>query len=81
MFKPKYKPRAVVHPLLSNEDLPYTWKVKSARTAEEYWIISTPRGFTCDCNGFTYHGKCKHITAVIDRLLDENYPRYHIKVG
>jgi hypothetical protein len=29
----------------------------------------TEKGFTCDCPGFSFHGKCKHITIVHEKLV------------
>jgi uncharacterized Zn finger protein len=29
----------------------------------------TEKGFVCDCPGFSFHGKCKHITVVHERLV------------
>jgi hypothetical protein len=31
-------------------------------TSQEYLVSLTPKGWTCECSGFVYHGKCKHIT-------------------
>jgi len=29
-----------------------------------YHVEMLDKGFQCDCPGFTYHGKCRHITRV-----------------
>jgi hypothetical protein len=31
-------------------------------------VTMTPKGFTCDCPGMTFHGKCKHTRAIADNL-------------
>jgi len=35
-----------------------------------YTVEITPKGFTCDCVGMTYHGKCKHTQSVAQRWRD-----------
>jgi hypothetical protein len=29
----------------------------------------TDRGWVCNCTGFNFHGKCKHINKVHERLM------------
>jgi hypothetical protein len=29
----------------------------------------TGRGWVCNCTGFNFHGKCKHIKQVHERLI------------
>jgi hypothetical protein len=36
---------------------------------KEYKTTMTPTGWVCDCPGFNFHGKCKHITKVHKRLV------------
>lgn len=36
---------------------------------KEYKTTMTPTGWVCDCPGFNFHGKCKHITKVHKRLI------------
>lgn len=36
---------------------------------EDYEVTMEPRGFSCTCPGFTFHGKCRHISRVGDALL------------
>jgi hypothetical protein len=52
------------------------WPVASSRSSEKYSVEMHETGFTCDCIGFTMHGKCKHIAFVVSRVSDENYVRY-----
>lgn len=52
------------------------WPVRSSRTGEEYSITMTNKGFTCTCQGFFRHGRCKHIQSVYERFVDEEYPVY-----
>ena len=35
-----------------------------------YTVTITDKGFTCDCIGMTYHGKCKHTQGVAQRWID-----------
>lgn len=32
----------------------------------------TADGWSCTCMGFTHHGKCKHITAVHERMSNDD---------
>lgn len=29
-----------------------------------YTVVMTPQGFTCDCPGFVFRGKCKHVVSI-----------------
>lgn len=40
-------------------------------TGNTYHVTLTGKGFTCECTGFTMHGKCKHITKIWERLGEE----------
>ena len=54
-----------------------TWPVKGSKE-NEYDVKMHDKGFTCDCLGFTYNGKCKHITSIIFLLTNEDYPKYAV---
>ena len=54
-----------------------TWPVKGSKE-NEYDVKMHDKGFTCDCLGFTYNGKCKHITSIIFLLINEDYPKYAV---
>lgn len=32
--------------------------------SEPYSVTMEPKGFSCSCPGFTFHGKCRHIARV-----------------
>ena len=51
------------------------WPVKGSK-GNEYSVKMHEKGFTCECLGFTYNGKCKHTTQVISSLTNETYPKY-----
>ena len=54
------------------------WPVKGSK-GNEYSVKMHEKGFTCECLGFTYNGKCKHTTQVTSHLTNENYPRYELR--
>ena len=35
-----------------------------------YTVSITDKGFTCDCTGMTFRGKCKHTESVAQRWRD-----------
>ena len=71
-----YKPSEIVtkkHFLVGT-----VWPIEGSKN-NTYSIEMHEKGFTCDCLGFTYNGKCKHTSHVISLLIDENYPRYNTR--
>ena len=42
------------------------FKVKSNN--KEYFVELSDDNFSCTCTGYTFRGKCKHITAVAEKL-------------
>ena len=79
-MKYRYKDKpAVVIPGISTRTHAFqgfTWNVLSSKGDSTYAVRMEPTGFTCDCIGFSMHGKCKHIQEVGEHLLTEDYPRY-----
>jgi len=47
-----------------------TWTRMNSKGTGEYAITLEPRGFTCDCPGFTFRGKCKHTQSVNDQIKE-----------
>lgn len=45
---------------------------------DEYFVSMHENGFSCVCTGFTMHGKCKHISKIVDRLTSDHI-RYRSK--
>jgi hypothetical protein len=37
---------------------------------EDYVVEITTKGFTCNCTGMTFRGKCKHTESVAQRWRD-----------
>ena len=54
------------------------WPVDGSKN-NTYSIEMHDKGFTCNCLGFTYNGKCKHTSQVTSLLINENYPRYELR--
>jgi hypothetical protein len=54
------------------------WPVKGSK-GNTYSVKMHEKGFTCECLGFSYNGKCKHTTQVTSLLINENYPRYELR--
>jgi hypothetical protein len=57
-----------------------TWKEPNTKGTDTYDITLEPKGFTCDCPGFTFRGKCKHSQAVNDRVqeaINGEVPEYY----
>lgn len=44
------------------------WSVAGSKAGSSYVVALTPKGFKCDCTGFTFHGKCKHTIQVVERF-------------
>jgi hypothetical protein len=55
----------------------YEWLVPGSR-GSTYSVEATEYGFTCPCYGFTFHGKCRHVRSVINRIDVERVPEYKI---
>ena len=71
-----YKPKEIItkkHFLVDT-----IWPVKGSK-GNEYSVKMHEKGFTCECLGFTYNGKCKHTIQVTSHLTNENYPRYELR--
>jgi len=49
-----------------------TWSIEGSK-GNEYSIEMHEKGFTCECLGFTYNGKCKHVKEVTDLITYEDY--------
>ena len=54
------------------------WPVKGSK-GNTYSVKMHEKGFTCECLGFSYNGKCKHTSQVTSLLINENYPRYELR--
>jgi hypothetical protein len=54
------------------------WPIEGSKN-NTYSIEMHEKGFTCDCQGFMYRGKCKHTSQVTSLLINENFPRYNTR--
>jgi hypothetical protein len=79
MTKKRYNRKPVIIPGIETRNhvfVDFEWPFISSRDGAEYHVLMTPKGFTCECAGFTFHGKCRHINRVGELLTEENYTRY-----
>ena len=44
------------------------WSVPGSKPGSSYVVALTAKGFKCECQGFTFKGKCKHTTTVVERF-------------
>jgi len=57
-----------------------TWKEPNSKGTDTYDITLEAKGFTCDCPGFTFRGRCKHTKIVDSRLkraIEGDVPQYN----
>ena len=60
-----YRPKEII---TKNHFLVGTvWPIEGSKN-NTYSIEMHEKGFTCDCLGFTYNGKCKHTSQVVTEL-------------
>jgi len=51
----------------------------NSKGTDTYDVVCEEKGFTCDCPGFTFRGRCKHTQTVVTRIeeaLDDRSPKY-----
>ena len=66
-FKPRH--RYVVYPGINFKKNWWTGTVWPCQgKTQEYSVEMVDKGLTCDCPGFTFHGKCRHIVRVGEAL-------------
>jgi len=56
------------------------WKEPNSKGTDTYDVTLEQKGFTCDCPGFTFRGRCKHTQIVNDRVeqaIDGEVPEYY----
>jgi hypothetical protein len=46
----------------------FSWPYVNCK-GKTYHTTMTDKGWVCDCPGFNFHGKCKHIVKVHERLV------------
>ena len=55
------------------------WRVPGSKAGTHYNVELHDQGFTCECSGFTFRGRCKHSDTVntrIEEALDGRVPQY-----
>jgi hypothetical protein len=58
-----------------------TWQEPNSKGTGTYAVTLAPKGFTCDCPGFSFRGKCKHSQTVNDRVafaIEGEVPNYYV---
>ena len=56
------------------------WKEPNSKGTDTYDITLESKGFTCDCPGFTFRGRCKNTLIVnnrVKRAIDSEVPEYY----
>lgn len=48
------------------------WKVLSSNGKDHYDVRMHDKGFTCECQGFNRHGRCKHIIGIENLICDDS---------
>ena len=67
---PKYQQKYLKRTVFNPKRHPWTgivWPVKGS-TGKDYSVELHDKGFQCDCQGFGYHGYCKHSRAVVKQV-------------
>ena len=57
----------------------FTWLEPNSKGTDTYAVTLEPKGFVCDCPGFTFRGRCKHTQNIHNRVkeaVDGRVPQY-----
>ena len=50
------------------------WSVAGSKPNTAYTVTLEPLGFSCDCQGFMFKGKCKHSEQIVQAFdIEQNY--------
>jgi hypothetical protein len=79
---PKYKESFFKPTFDFNRDLfeGLVWQEPNSKGDGHYAVELHPKGFQCECPGFTFRGKCNHSQIVNDRIkeaVDGEVPEYY----
>ena len=80
---PRFKPAYFKPTFDFNRDLfeGLVWQEPNSKGTGTYAVTLEPKGFVCDCPGFSFRGKCKHAQLVNDRVeraIDGEVPNYFV---
>lgn len=72
--RPKFHKPAIGTDYKRHHNLGGEWCFRGGKKSDPktYTVTMTPQGFTCDCPGFTFRGKCKHVISIgenVDRIV------------
>ena len=55
------------------------WKIANSKGTDTYDVVCEPQGFTCECSGFVFRGRCKHSQQVlkqVEEAVNDRSPKY-----
>ena len=69
-MKRRYTRKAIEYPGINFKGHMYAGTVWPFPAKDgEYSVTLTEKGLTCDCYGMIFHGKCRHVRDVGERLV------------
>ena len=71
-FKAKYLKPTVFSPK-DHWMVGFIWPVDGSKEGTSYDVELHDQGFTCECSGFSFRGKCKHSQAVLKQVEGQMY--------
>ncbi len=59
--EPKVERKPVILPVTTE------FQVKSSKPGKFYTVVRNGRHFSCDCQGYTYRSKCRHVDEIREK--------------